>query len=205
MMRSRYLSVLDTNAIRFSCLIVPVACAFVPFVAARTSCAATNNVCTQAGSTTLTSSRTLVSSSAASVDKPVTTSQMAQNNPLDGQLNVLGTALAPCSKDPVTGYYRTGSCQTTERDAGVHVVCAKMTQEFLDFTKARGNDLSTPRPQFGFPGLKPGDQWCLCALRWKEAFAASVAPPVNLQATNEKVLQFVDLEDLKSMQLSGDT
>ncbi len=112
-------------------------------------------------------------------------------------LNVLGEPLAPCGLDPVTGFYRDGCCNTDYEDIGIHVVCAKMTQEFLAFSKKRGNDLSTPAPDSGFPGLKPGDRWCLCAGRWKEALDAGVAPPVLLQATHEEALAIVPLAVLK--------
>jgi uncharacterized protein (DUF2237 family) len=111
--------------------------------------------------------------------------------------NVLGGELQPCCLDPVTGYYRDGLCRTGPTDTGRHVVCARMTAEFLAFTKSRGNDLSTPIPAYQFPGLKPGDQWCLCALRWREAYEAGVAPPVVLAATHERALQYVTLEALK--------
>lgn len=111
--------------------------------------------------------------------------------------NVLGTDLALCCTDPMTGFYRDGSCRTGSGDLGMHVVCALMTEEFLAFSRARGNDLSTPRPEHGFPGLRPGDKWCLCALRWKEALAEGMAPPVVLEATHVSALEFVDLEDLE--------
>ncbi|UOD49626.1 DUF2237 family protein [Orrella daihaiensis] len=113
-------------------------------------------------------------------------------------LNVLGEALQACSYDPLTGYFRDGCCNTDVHDHGTHVVCARMTAEFLAFSAERGNDLITPRPQWRFPGLKPGDRWCLCATRWKEAFDAGVAPQVVLEATHSKVLEFVRLEDLKA-------
>jgi uncharacterized protein len=112
-------------------------------------------------------------------------------------LNVLGEALAPCGLDPVTGFYRDGCCNTDYEDVGIHVVCAKMTREFLAFSKRRGNDLTKPAPEVGFPGLKPGDRWCLCAGRWKEALDAGVAPPVILQATHEEALAVVPLAVLK--------
>lgn len=112
--------------------------------------------------------------------------------------NVLGSALAPCSIDPKTGFYRTGACETGPEDAGVHVVCARMTEAFLEFTKAQGNDLSTPRPAYDFPGLEPGDQWCLCAARWDEARGAGVAPPVVLEATHERALDTLRLEHLRA-------
>ena len=110
--------------------------------------------------------------------------------------NVLGTELEPCSDDPLTGFYRDGCCRTGADDAGLHVVCARMTAEFLDFARTRGNDLITPRPEFLFPGLHPGDQWCLCAARWKEALDAGVAPPVVLESTHISALEFVQLDDL---------
>lgn len=111
--------------------------------------------------------------------------------------NVLGDALLACSYAPLTGYFRDGCCRTDEDDLGSHVVCTKVTAEFLEFSAARGNDLSTPRPEFRFAGLKPGDRWCLCATRWVEALQAGVAPPVVLDATHARVLDFVSLETLK--------
>ena len=113
-------------------------------------------------------------------------------------LNVLGTALVPCSYDPLTGYFRDGCCHTDEHDQGSHVVCAKVTQEFLDFSLSRGNDLITPRPEFRFAGLQAGDRWCLCALRWKEAFDAGVAPPVILASTHARALDLLTLAQLQS-------
>ena len=115
----------------------------------------------------------------------------------DPSVNVLGEPLEACSGDPVTGYFRDGACNTCTDDRGSHTVCAVMTAEFLAYSKYVGNDLSTPMPQFGFDGLKPGDQWCLCAARWKEAFDAGMAPRVVLRATHEITLQVVSLEDLK--------
>jgi hypothetical protein len=112
-------------------------------------------------------------------------------------LNVLGEPLAPCSLDPVTGFYRDGCCNTDYDDTGIHTVCVRVTARFLAFSKQRGNDLSTPMPEFGFPGLKPGDQWCLCAGRWKEALDADAAPSVVLAATHEETLAIVALDDLK--------
>lgn len=109
--------------------------------------------------------------------------------------NVLGNKLEVCCTSPMTGFYRNGRCDTGPDDSGIHVVCAQMTAEFLSFTKARGNDLSTPRSNF--PGLKSGDCWCLCASRWQEALEAGVAPPVNLSSTHEAALNYVSLEDLK--------
>jgi uncharacterized protein (DUF2237 family) len=112
--------------------------------------------------------------------------------------NVLGQPLVPCSESPKTGFYRTGICSTGPDDHGTHVVCATMTKAFLDFTVSRGNDLVTPRPEYRFPGLKPGDRWCLCAGRWREALRAGVAPPVRLECTHEKALEFVKLDDLQA-------
>ena len=112
-------------------------------------------------------------------------------------LNVLGGPLEACSFDPLTGYFRDGCCNTDENDHGTHVVCAKVTAEFLEYSLARGNDLVTPRPAHRFAGLKPGDRWCLCALRWKEALSAGVAPPVFLEATHAKALELVPLEQLQ--------
>jgi hypothetical protein len=110
--------------------------------------------------------------------------------------NVLGQPLKTCSVSPLTGYFRDGTCSTGPTDHGTHVVCAKVTAEFLDFTRNRGNDLETPRPEFRFPGLKPGDSWCLCATRWREALEAGVAPPVNVESTHERALDFVTIDDL---------
>jgi uncharacterized protein (DUF2237 family) len=110
-------------------------------------------------------------------------------------MNVLGTSLQTCCTDPITGYYRDGFCRTGAGDVGTHVVCAQVTAEFLEFTQSRGNDLSTPR--FNFPGLKPGDRWCLCASRWQEALEAGVAPPVVLESTHAMAVEHVSLEDLK--------
>ena len=111
--------------------------------------------------------------------------------------NVFGEPLEPCSLKPVTGFYRTGCCETGPEDVGVHTVCVEVTAEFLAFSRLRGNDLSTPRPEFGFPGLAAGDRWCLCAERWQEAFEAGVAPRVVLAATHQPTLGIVRLADLK--------
>jgi uncharacterized protein len=111
--------------------------------------------------------------------------------------NVFGDTLELCCTSPVTGFYRTGTCETGPMDAGTHVVCAQVTEEFLLFSRSRGNDLVTPAPEQGFPGLKPGDRWCLCATRWREALEAGVAPPVILVATHEAALKYVSLSDLK--------
>ena len=109
-------------------------------------------------------------------------------------LNVLGTPLQTCSLDPVTGWFRDGCCETQAADQGRHLVCAIMTEAFLAFSKSRGNDLSTPRPEYNFPGLKPGDRWCLCLERWKEAHAAGKAPQVVLDATHQMALERVPLD-----------
>ena len=114
------------------------------------------------------------------------------------ELNVLGQRLEPCCFAPQTGFYRDGYCRTGPQDLGRHIVCAEVTAEFLAFTRAAGNDLSTPHPEFGFPGLRPGDRWCLCALRWKEAFDAGCAPPVVLEACHERVLELIPLEALQA-------
>jgi uncharacterized protein (DUF2237 family) len=111
--------------------------------------------------------------------------------------NVLGERLEPCSAQPVTGFFRNGCCDTAAEDLGSHTVCAVMTADFLAFSKAAGNDLSTPVPAFGFPGLKPGDRWCLCAPRWQEALEAGQAPRVALRATHEGALDYCTLADLK--------
>lgn len=112
-------------------------------------------------------------------------------------LNVLGEALVPCSFEPLTGWFRDGCCETGPNDRGRHIVCAVMTDEFLAFSKACGNDLSTPLPQYSFPGLKEGDKWCLCLDRWREAYAAGKAPKVILEATHQVALERVPLETLK--------
>jgi uncharacterized protein (DUF2237 family) len=111
--------------------------------------------------------------------------------------NVLGGPLAPCCEDPATGFFRDGYCHTGPQDVGSHTVCARVTDEFLAFSRRSGNDLSTPRPEYQFPGLVAGDRWCLCVLRWREALVAGVAPPVILAATHEKALRAVTLEQLQ--------
>ena len=113
------------------------------------------------------------------------------------KLNVLGEPLASCSDDPLTGFYRDGCCNTGPEDHGSHTVCTRVTSDFLKFSRERGNDLSTPHPEFGFPGLRTGDQWCLCAARWQEALEADAAPLVVLQATHAASLRIVKLADLK--------
>lgn len=117
--------------------------------------------------------------------------------------NVLGERLRTCGTQPKTGFFRTGSCETGPGDTGSHTVCAEVTDAFLVYTRAMGNDLSSPSPRFGFAGLKPGDRWCLCAHRWKEAMEAGIAPPVVLEATHEAALRQVTLEDLKRHQASA--
>ena len=111
--------------------------------------------------------------------------------------NVIGTPLEPCSFDPVTGFYRDGCCNTGVEDLGLHLVCIEADADFLEFSKAVGNDLSTPMPQYEFPGVKPGDRWCLCVQRWKQAFEAGRAPRVHIEATHMSSLEFVDLEQLQ--------
>ena len=118
--------------------------------------------------------------------------------PQRGARNVLGGPLGTCSTDPMTGFYRDGCCDTGPDDAGSHTVCAVMTDDFLAFSRARGNDLVTPRPEWGFPGLKAGDRWCLCASRWNEAHDAGVAPRVDLSATHERALEIVPIEALEA-------
>ena len=112
--------------------------------------------------------------------------------------NVLGGELESCCTSPMTGYFRDGHCRTDDKDLGSHTVCARMTEEFLAFSKRTGNDLSTPHPEFGFPGLKAGDKWCVCVARWEDAFLAGVAPRIVLAATHERALDVVELEELKA-------
>ena len=120
---------------------------------------------------------------------------------MDAKINVLGEPLKPCSEEPMTGFFRDGCCNTSPEDLGRHVVCVRVTAEFLEFSRSRGNDLSTPMPEYGFPGLQPGDQWCLCAARWQEALQANAAPRVVLQSTHAAALQVVKLADLKKYAL----
>ncbi len=122
---------------------------------------------------------------------------MSVQEETDEQRNVFGEIIDTCSNRPMTGFYRTGCCHTGEDDFGLHTVCVEVSAEFLAFSKLRGNDLSTPMPEFGFPGLDAGDRWCLCAQRWKEALDAGMAPRVILRATHEATLEVVALEDLK--------
>lgn len=120
---------------------------------------------------------------------------------IDASVNILGEPLEPCSTRPMTGFFRNGCCDTSDADRGSHTVCAVMTAEFLAFSKAQGNDLSTPRPEYGFPGLRPGDRWCLCAARFLEAHAAGRAPRVSLRATHRRALEIVPLDALREMAL----
>lgn len=119
------------------------------------------------------------------------------------QRNVLGTELKTCSKQPLTGFFRDGCCNTANEDLGAHTVCAEVTEDFLEFSKLQGNDLSTPRPEFGFVGLSPGDRWCLCAARWAEAHEAGMAPRVVLESTHERTLEFVSLAVLQQHAIPG--
>lgn len=123
------------------------------------------------------------------------------NEEKEPDLNVFGEPLMPCGLDPITGFYRDGCCSTGPQDLGSHTVCTEVTQAFLAFSKAQGNDLVTPIPQYQFPGLKPGDRWCLCADRWNEAFVAGAAPNVVLASTHLRALRTIDLNDLKSRAL----
>ncbi len=123
-------------------------------------------------------------------------SAAAESDKKEPARNVLGQPLVACSLSPLTGFFRDGCCSTGPSDAGRHVVCAVMTEDFLAFSRARGNDLSTPRPEYRFPGLRPGERWCLCALRWKEALEAGKAPKIILEATHEAALRYVTLDDL---------
>jgi uncharacterized protein (DUF2237 family) len=116
---------------------------------------------------------------------------------MTSQLNVFGDTISTCCTNPMTGWYRNGCCETDGNDTGVHTVCAVMTDEFLEFSKSMGNDLSTPMPQYNFPGLKAGDKWCLCAMRWQEALENGKAPKVDLAATHMRSLEFVEMDDLK--------
>lgn len=111
--------------------------------------------------------------------------------------NILGTDLKSCCTNPMTGFFRDGYCNTSHMDQGTHIVCAIVTDEFLEFTKSRGNDLSTPRLEFQFPGLNAGDAWCLCVMRWKEAYEANVAPPIKPESTHENALEFISKDELK--------
>lgn len=118
---------------------------------------------------------------------------------MDEPVNVFGEALESCSERPLTGFFRDGCCNTSDQDAGSHTVCVEVTRDFLEFSRFRGNDLSTPVPEFKFPGLKPGDRWCLCASRWLEAHEAGMAPRVVLKATHERALEIVPLKVLRTL------
>ena len=115
--------------------------------------------------------------------------------------NVLGTELKSCCNDPITGFWRDGFCSTNQTDRGTHVVCAIITDDFLSFTNSKGNDLATPMPEYGFPGLKKGDRWCLCVLRWKEAYEAGMAPPLKLNATHEETLNYIPMDILEKFRI----
>jgi uncharacterized protein (DUF2237 family) len=116
---------------------------------------------------------------------------------MDASRNVFDEVLEPCSEEPKTGFFRDGCCNTSNQDVGSHTVCVELTREFLEFSRFRGNDLSTPRPEFGFPGLEPGDRWCLCAERWREAHAAGMAPRIYLRSTHKRALEVVPLSVMK--------
>lgn len=130
---------------------------------------------------------------------------METNGTGEEEKNVLGDSLEPCGTDPMTGYLRDGHCRDVDGDRGRHQLCARMTEEFLDYSKARGNDLVTPRPEFDFPGLEPGDRWCVCVARWIQAYEDDVAPPVYLEATSRAVLDDVSLDVLKSKSVDSGT
>jgi hypothetical protein len=117
--------------------------------------------------------------------------------------NVLGTELKPCCRDPLTGFYRDGFCRTGPEDVGLHTVCVVATRDFLDFSVLDGNDLVTSHEEWGFPGLEPGDRWCICVTRWRDALKRGVAPPVDLEATHSSVIEWVSLEDLQAHAVSG--
>ncbi len=119
----------------------------------------------------------------------------------EDQLNIFNEPLEACSFDPVTGFFRSGCCETSEQDTGSHTVCAIMTEEFLKFSKSKGNDLSTPVPAFGFPGLNSGDRWCLCAARWLEAYEAGSAPSIIARATHRRALEIIPMEAMKEFSL----
>jgi uncharacterized protein len=116
---------------------------------------------------------------------------------MDKSINVFGEPLVPCSQNPMTGFFRDGCCNTSDEDGGSHTVCIEVTRSFLEFSKKRGNDLSTPHPEFGFPGLRPGDCWCLCAARWREAFESDAAPRVYLTRTHYRALEVISLDKLR--------
>ena len=124
---------------------------------------------------------------------------------MNGSKNVLGGALLACSYSPLTGFYRSGCCETGPDDLGRHIICVRVTESFLEFSRTKGNDLSTPRPEYRFAGLKPGDRWCLCVQRWREALLARVAPPIFLRSTHHSALQVLALEDLLAHALDSET
>jgi len=128
-----------------------------------------------------------------------------QQTPHPTELNVLGAPLQSCSTEPLTGFYRDGYCRTGSNDRGIHVVCAEVTEPFLEYTKSKGNDLSSAVPKYGFPGLQPGDKWCLCAARWSEAKEAGTAPPVILSATSEKSLDKINLSEFQKINAQTET
>src|SRR5262245_21258759 len=128
----------------------------------------------------------------------MTCATLVRSAPMALPKNVLGGELQPCSTEPMTGFYRDGCCRTGPDDYGLHLVCTEVTDEFLAFSKDRGNDLSTPNPMYRFPGLKSGDRWCLCVERWKEALDAGMAPMIVLESTHISALEYVDLEDLQA-------
>jgi len=134
----------------------------------------------------------------------MTSGRRSVQDALVQQINVLGTKLMPCSFDPMTGFYRTGCCEHRGDDPGMHTVCARVTANFLAFSASLGNDLTTPMPQYGFAGLTPGDQWCVCAMRWKEAFEAGQACGVILESTHVSTLEYVDLADLQKHAVTTD-
>ncbi len=150
-------------------------------------------------STLLTAQNKVINNSKAGCGPVAETNQKKkmENQTKKNEKNVLGSALQIAGTSPVTGFYRDGFCSTGTADRGIHVVAAVVTDQFLQYSKARGNDLITPAPAYGFAGLKAGDKWCLCAARWKEAYDAGVAPPVVLKATHEKALEYATLEQLK--------
>jgi len=130
---------------------------------------------------------------------------MSSSNGKSKATNVLGGELQPCCMSPITGFYRDGFCHTGPGDYGLHTVCIEATEEFLSYSQKRGNDLTTPMPQYSFPGLKSGDHWCLCVTRWKEAFDSGMAPQVYLKSTHISALEFVDLDDLNQFAADADT
>lgn len=170
-----------------------------PFGLCSRSCSTTlgSRVCSTTGRVRMAPGRPLASDTSGA-EQDSSRSETNQRTITSRPRNVLGSELRCCCLAPRTGFYRDGWCQTGEQDLGRHTVCAIMTDEFLHFSASRGNDLMTPMPQYSFPGLKAGDKWCLCVLRWKEAFDAGVAPHVVLEACHEKSLEYVNLDDLRA-------